>query len=116
MRIAALALVILGHDGVAEAGWADVAAEEDKRVRAALGALPHVANGSGLVEGVPYRVVHQTMRLMRFHPTKAIEAAASHHPWRRYQGFESVSRRPPRGRARRSDSSLVRLPLSSLMR
>jgi hypothetical protein len=58
--------------------------------------------------------VHQTIRLTRFHPTKIIDAAASQILRRMYHGFgESLSRRPPRGRARRSVN--VPMRLSSLM-
>ena len=115
MRLAALALVVLGDEGRAKPLRADVPPQEDERVRTALRALTSVSDRASLVEGVADVEVHQTIRLTRFQPTKIIEAAASQRRRRMYHGFcESSSRRPPRGRARRSDNSLIRF--SSLMR
>jgi hypothetical protein len=73
-----------------------------------------LADGALFLERVAYREVHQTIRRTRFHPTNAIEAAASQRRRRMYHGRgTSFSRRPPRGRARRSDNSRMRF--SSLM-
>ena len=92
-----------------------MAPEKDQRLGATLRTLPGFADCPDSVERVTDGEIHQTIRLTRFHPTKTIDAAASQSLRRMYHGFgESLSRRPPRGRARRSENAPMRL--SSLMR
>jgi hypothetical protein len=91
-----------------------VAANKDERVGAALRTLPSLTRLPRLFEGVADGEIHQTSRRIRFQLTNIIDAAASHHACRWYHGFvESPSRRPPRGRARRSEN--VRTRFSSSM-
>jgi hypothetical protein len=93
-----------------------MALEKDERVGATLRALPGSAGWPDFLERVTDGEIHQTIRRTRFHPTNIIDAAASQRRRRMYHGLrESLSRRPPRGRARRSSSSFTRLS-SSLMR
>jgi len=108
LRLAGLALVVLGDERRAEARGTDVAPQQNQRLSPALRALPGFADGAGFFERVADGEIHQTIRLTRFHPTKIIDAAASQILRRMYQGLgESLSRRPPRGRARRSGVALV---------
>jgi hypothetical protein len=93
-----------------------VALEKDERLGATLRTLPGFADCPDFIERVTDGEIHQTLRRTRFHPTNIIDAAASQRRRRMYHGLaESFPRRPPRGRARRSASSLMRVS-SSLMR
>jgi hypothetical protein len=93
-----------------------MALEKDERLGATLRTLTGSAGWPDFLERVTDGEIHQTIRRTRFHPTNIIDAAASQRRRRTYHGLrESLSRRPPRGRARRSASSLMRLS-SSLMR
>ena len=115
-RLTAFAFVVLRDERRAQPGRAHMAPEKDQRLGATLRTLPGFADCPDSVERVTDGEIHQTIRRTRFHPTNIIDAAASHRRRRTYHGLrESFSRRPPRGRARRSASSLMRLS-SSLMR
>jgi hypothetical protein len=93
-----------------------VAPEKDERLGATLRTLQSFADWADFLERMTDGEIHQTTRRTRFHPTNIIDAVASQRRRRMYHGLgESFSRRPPRGRARRSASSLRRLA-SSLMR